>query len=60
MKYGLMSIENRRSQKGLNMTKATGRMPSRPKNHSLTGKGKNSIFLGKHNRGTSSLDTATK
>jgi len=42
------------------MTKATGHMPSRPKNHSLTGKGKNSIFLGKHNRGTSSLDTATK
>ena len=60
MKYGLMSVEYRRSQKGLNMTRAIGHMPSRPKNHSLSGKGMNSIFLGKHNRGSSSLNTATK
>jgi hypothetical protein len=59
-KMNLSAIEDRRSQKNLGMKNATGFMPSRPKNHSLSGKGKNSIFLGKDNRGTSMLDSSTK
>lgn len=56
----MSAISNSKSRKNLNLVKAKGHTPNTPKNYPLSGKGKNSIYLGKDNRGTSTLNASTK
>lgn len=56
----LSEVSNSKSRKNLNMKKGSVKAMHSMAGFNATGKGKNSIYLGKHNRGSSKLDASTK